>query len=127
MVTRAFSRNKRSAVLIAVMLCTIIASSNILLNSYIHEAAGLFSWRLTSNYVYWIPTGNAPLTFSNEGKNSKDRSQEETVLIAKTPKLAALRLWDEYKSQHSNDRLLEEWEHHQRNDTATNRNFTLGF
>jgi hypothetical protein len=124
MVTRAFSRNKRPAVLIAVLLCAIIASSNILT----HEG-GLFLWKFKSKY--WIPTGKVPMTFTTEGKNSaswaKHRSQKETLLIATKPKLAVLKLWDDYKSQHSNERLMEEWEHHQRTGTTTNRNFTIGF
>lgn len=127
MVTRTFLRNKRSAVLIAVLLCAIIAASNIL-TSYTH-ASGLFSW--ISRSKHWTPTGRAPKTFATKKTNVaswvKSRSKEETLLIAKQPKLAVLLLWDEYKSQHSNDRLLEEWEHHQRTDTSTNRNFTIGF
>ena len=128
MVTRAFLRNNRSAVLLAILLCAIIAAS-----AFVHSDArpvGLFSWMSMSTH-HWIPTGNAPMTFATEGTSVaswiKDRSPEEKIMISTNPRLDVLRLWDEYKSQHSNDRLLEEWEHHQRTDTTTNRNFTIGF
>jgi hypothetical protein len=130
MIIPAFLRNKRSMVLLAVLLCAIMVSSNIL-NSYTDES-GLFSWKTTSS-KNWTPTGEAPTTLLATARNSiaaswaKNRSREETLLIANTPKLAVLRIWEEYKAQHSNERLLEEWEYHQRTNTTTNRNFAVVF
>lgn len=48
-------------------------------------------------------------------------------LIPNDPNLAVLRLWQNYKFQHSKKRLQEEWDYHKRTNTTTNRTFAIGF
>jgi hypothetical protein len=129
------------------------------LNSYIPDGDQVSNAPLTSanearaivnsyqkNAREWVPTGNGGAwPFANnatEGNNMAStsswiknnpspisREEEHLHLIANEPRLAVLRIWDEYKTQHSNARLLEEYEHelasHPR--TQTNRNFAIGF